>query len=337
LDTVTHTVLGACVGELVAGKKLGKQAMLWGALANNLPDIDVFTSLWMGQADSLLAHRGFTHSILFALIFPLLLAYLFSKWHTNKKMHFKDWVIMFGSGIFIHIIIDALTCYGTGWFEPFSHYRVAFNVLFVADPFYTIFLLIAFFVILFQSTKNKSRKTWSTWAVVISTMYIIVASINKIYVDRHIKEQLKLQNISYDNYFSTPTPLNNFLWYSAAKNDSGFHIGYYSIFDKKDKIDFQFRPRNENLLGYLPQDKDLFTLKRFSQGYYTIQVDSNQLYFNDIRFGTTEGWNDSTANFVFRYGLDKNANNDLVIQKGRFKKAGKDALLGLWERIKGVE
>ena len=61
MDSLTHTVLGACLGQLIAGKKIGKKAMLWGAIANNIPDIDVITSAWMGQADSLLAHRGFTH------------------------------------------------------------------------------------------------------------------------------------------------------------------------------------------------------------------------------------------------------------------------------------
>ena len=78
MDSLTHTVIGACIGDAIAGKKIGKKAMLWGAIANNIPDIDVITSLYMNQADSLLAHRGFTHSILFALLLSPLLAFLFS-------------------------------------------------------------------------------------------------------------------------------------------------------------------------------------------------------------------------------------------------------------------
>ena len=67
MDSLTHTLLGACLGEVIAGKKIGKKAMLIGAIANNIPDIDVLSSLWMSQPDSLLAHRGFTHSVLFIL------------------------------------------------------------------------------------------------------------------------------------------------------------------------------------------------------------------------------------------------------------------------------
>src|SRR5436190_8298108 len=128
MDTLTHTVLGACIGEAVAGKRLGKKAMLWGAIANNIPDIDVVSSFWLRVPDSLLAHRGFTHSFLFLILFTPILSYLLQK-SSKKSLRFSflDWNILIGSGILVHLIIDAFTTYGIGWFEPFSHYRVSFN------------------------------------------------------------------------------------------------------------------------------------------------------------------------------------------------------------------
>ena len=120
-----------------------------------------------------------------------------------------------------------------------------------------------------------------------------------------------------------------------AKNDSGFYIGYHSMFDKKKEIDLDYRPKNENLLSTMKDDQDIQTLKRFSKDYYTVQKINDTLYLNDIRFGTTGGWADSSADFVFKYCLEKNANNDLVIQRGRIKSAGKDALASLWKRICG--
>ena len=80
----------------------------------------------------------------------------------------------------LHIFIDALTCYGTGWFEPFNHHRVTMNVLFVADPFYTIALLISFIALLILKTKNKNRKIWIRFGLYVSTFYLIYAFINKI-------------------------------------------------------------------------------------------------------------------------------------------------------------
>ena len=335
MDSITHTVLGACVGEALAGKKLGKHAMFWGALANNIPDVDVITSFWMSQADSLLAHRGFTHSILFALLFPFILAFILSRWHKNKLMLFKDWWILIASGMFLHIFIDSLTSYGTGWFEPFSHYRVTMNLLFVADPFYTLSLLISFVALLFIKGKKKSRIKWTNFGLWISTLYIGYAFINKAIIDSDFKKELSRQNIQYTNYFSTPAPLNNFLWYLVAKNDTGFFLGYHSMFDKTDEIDLNYRPKNENLLSGLETDNDLLKLKRFSKGYYSSEKINDTLFINDLRFGTTGGWKDPSADFVFRYCLEKDANNDLVIQRGRFKSAGKDALTSLWKRICG--
>jgi inner membrane protein len=44
MDSLTHIVTGACIGELFLGKQLGKKAMLWGAITQSLPDIDFVTS-----------------------------------------------------------------------------------------------------------------------------------------------------------------------------------------------------------------------------------------------------------------------------------------------------
>lgn len=335
MDSLTHTVLGACAGELIAGKKIGKHAMLWGALANNIPDIDVVTSLWMNQADSLLAHRGFTHSILFCLTFPFILAAIFARFYKNKNMFFRDWLVMFGSGMFIHIFIDALTCYGTGWFEPFNHHRVTMNILFVADPLYTASFLISFIILLLLRQDRKSRRFWARFAFYVSTLYILLASLIKWTIDGEFTRELEVQNISYQKYYTTPAPLSSFLWYTVAKSDSGFYTGYRSIFDKTESIPLRYSPQNESLISPVKENNDIQKLIRFSKGYYTVEYTRDSLYFNDIRFGTAGGWNDNNAEYVFRYCLNQDANNDLVIQRGRMKSAGKDALTSLWNRILG--
>ena len=45
MDSVTQIALGAAVGEAVLGRKIGNRAMLWGAIAGTLPDLDVFVPL----------------------------------------------------------------------------------------------------------------------------------------------------------------------------------------------------------------------------------------------------------------------------------------------------
>ena len=74
MDSVTHIVLGACIGELILDKQAGRKAILWGALAQSIPDVDFIAGMWMPVSTELLAHRGITHSFLFAF----LVAFFFS-------------------------------------------------------------------------------------------------------------------------------------------------------------------------------------------------------------------------------------------------------------------
>ena len=38
MDTLTHIVLGACIGEVLATKKVGKKALVLGAVTQSIPD-----------------------------------------------------------------------------------------------------------------------------------------------------------------------------------------------------------------------------------------------------------------------------------------------------------
>ena len=64
MDSLTQIVLGAAVGEAVLGKKVGNKAMLYGAVAGTIPDLDVLASYFTDTVTALALHRGFTHSLL---------------------------------------------------------------------------------------------------------------------------------------------------------------------------------------------------------------------------------------------------------------------------------
>jgi len=335
LDTLTHTVLGACIGEAIAGKKLGKKAMLIGAIANNIPDIDVVSSFWLRSPDSLLAHRGFTHSILFLILFAPAASYYLSKF---KKWHilFRDWFLLIGSGILVHIFIDAFTSYGTGWFEPFSHHRVSFNTIFIVDPLYTIAPLILAIVLSILKRTNRRRFALAMTAIFISSGYLLCTAANKIHIDKLATESFKKNNFAINNYFTTPTPLNNFLWYIVAMDSAGANIGYYSVFDKTEDISgYHYFPKNDTALVPLKDRREVLKLIRFSQGFYIIENKKDLLVFNDLRFGQIGGWYIPDAPFVFRYNLFKDENNANVLQQGRMKASNSEALVKMIERIRG--
>jgi inner membrane protein len=86
VDSLTQIVLGAACGEVVAGKKIGNRAMLWGAVGGTIPDLDVFASFFMDELASTSFHRGFMHSFLFAALAPWVLAKL-TQWFYSTNVY----------------------------------------------------------------------------------------------------------------------------------------------------------------------------------------------------------------------------------------------------------
>lgn len=335
MDSFTHLALGACMGEAFAGRILGKKAMLWGALAQSIPDIDFISSFWMDTSSSLLAHRGFTHSFLFCAIITPFLALLAERLHRPHNIRLWQWMLFFGGVIFIHIFIDAFNNYGVGWFEPFSHRRISFNAIYVADPFFSIWSGIACIGLVFKKRWLPQRKKWWRMGIGVSALYLLYCLFNKAKIDSDMKEILTKQRITYTRYFTTPAPLQNWLWYVVAGNDSGYHVGFRSLFDSKKEIIFQYFPRNDSLLKQVSGNEDLNHLIRFSQQFYTVEKWGDTLVFNDLRFGQVIGWQNAGGKFVFHYYLQRPGDNKLVVQRGRFEGWNRQTGLSLLRKIKG--
>jgi inner membrane protein len=335
MDSITHIAIGACMGEAFAGKTVGKKAMLWGALAQSIPDIDFVASFWMDTSSNLLAHRGFTHSFLFCILIALLLAFAAEKLHRPHNIRFTKWLLFFGAAIFVHLFLDAFNNYGTGWLEPFSHQRISFNAIYVADPFFSIIPGIAFIVLVLLSRYSRKRKKWWKLGLLFPGIYLLYCLFNKSTIDTEVKEILAKQKITYTRYFTTPAPLQNWLWYVVAGTDSGYYVGFRSLFDKKKEIQFEYFKRNDSLLSAVDDHAEVQRLIRFSEQFYTVEKWNDTLVFNDLRFGQIIGWQNPKEKFVFHYFLQHPADNTLVIQRGRFAGWNWEVAKNMWQRIKG--
>jgi inner membrane protein len=335
MDSLTHIAVGALIGEVALGKKLGRKAMLWGALAQSLPDIDFVAGLWMDTSQELLAHRGFTHSFLFAGISCYLLAVTAEKWHRPHNISLQRWIGFFAFEIMVHLFLDAFNNYGVGWFEPFSKHRISFNAIYVADPLFSIVPGICFFVLLFLKKQYPKRRRWAMAGLWAPVFYLGLATINKLTIDLSVREMAQKENISYNRYFTTPAALNNLLWFIVLEDSAGYHVGYRSLFDRQKKLNLGYFPRNQQLLSGIDDHIEVQQLKEFSQGYYTVEKWSDTLVFNDLRFGQIIGWEQPTERFVFHYFLSHPEDNKLVVQRGRFARWNRSTPGRLLQRIRG--
>ncbi len=336
MDSLTHIALGACMGEAFAGKTVGRKAMLWGAMAQSIPDIDFVAAFWLGTTENLLAHRGFTHSLLFCLLATPVLAYFAERWHRPHNISFRRWLAFFGSVIFVHIFLDAFNNYGVGWFEPFSKSRISFHVIYVVDFFFSIWGFIALMALIVLKKRHRHRQNWWKFGLLFTGLYLGYSIVNKLKIDHDVRKLLAAKEIKYERYFTTPAPLQNWLWFVVAGSDTGYYTGYRSIFDDDPELKLNWFPRNDTLLHDIRNKEEIENLKRFSQGFYTVDKFSDTLVFNDLRFGQVIGWYDPRERFAFHYYLQFPDENTLVVQRGRFAKWNFEVAKSLVRKVAGL-
>mgnify|MGYP005986664367 CR=1 FL=1 len=331
MDSLTQIVLGAAVGEAVLGKKIGNKAMLYGAIAGTIPDLDIVSSFFTDTVTALEIHRGFTHSILFSVIFAPIFAYLVLKFEKYKN--FKNWTLLFFWAFITHPILDAQTTWGTQLFWPLD-IRLAFKNIFVVDPLYTLPFIIFVLLAMFQKRTSKKRKTYNNLGLIISSSYLAISLILKGLSYKKFTKELNNQNITYSKTATKPAPLNTILWTANVETKNAFLIGHSSFFDKK-PIEFSYYPKNHHLLENLKNNDKVKRMISISKGWYTISKQQNELYFNDLRFGTLS-MRKNAENFVFKYKINVDENENVTfIEVKKNKDDAKNLLSDLWIRIKG--
>ncbi|MCC9167080.1 metal-dependent hydrolase [Pontibacter harenae] len=339
MDSLTQIVLGASVGEAVAGRKIGNKALLWGAIAGTIPDLDVLASPWLDTVQELTFHRSVTHSFFFAFLCAPLLAWLLRKWYPNSKATFIDWTLLFFLGFTTHAILDSFTTWGTQLLWPFSNKGIAFYNIFVVDPFYTVPFMAFVLAAAFYNRHSKRRRKLNYLGLTISSAYLVFSFVAKGIADRAFEESLQKKGIAYLDYISKPTPLNTLFWAVSAKTEKGYYTGFYSIFDKNNNIDYSFEPQKEYLLDSYRGNEKLERLLQVTKGYYAVEEAEKGIYIKDLRFGKFDDWRASGGQYVFVYhvwpeGPGEALNFEEINNRPKVDKA---YLLDYWERIRGIK
>ena len=340
MDSLTQIVLGAACGEAVLGKKIGNKALVFGAIGGTIPDLDVFIGsvLYKNEIDAMLFHRGFMHSIVFAILAAFLLGWLVHKlYNTGKRLGTttqNDWIKLFFWSLFTHPILDCFTPYGTQLFAPFSNYRVAFNNIAVADPLYTVPFLLCMIILMFFERQNQTRKLWLKLGIGISSVYMVFTVFNKLYMDKVFKSSLAEKGISYQRFSLQPSILNNVLWYGIAETEDNYQVAYYSLFDSGDRFsDWKTLPKTRALKK--EDYNDIKGLAWFSNDYYSVEkLEGNDYLYKDLRYPLIETKDGYKA--VFNLKLYK---TDVRLNMKPFVPEMEDfsfAMHSLWIRMKGI-
>ena len=286
MDSLTQIVLGAAVGEAVLGKKIGNKALLWGGIAGTLPDLDVFFN--GGDAiREIVIHRGFSHSIAFAVLMSPLLGWIVN-WLYRKKQEadFKQWSWLFFWAILTHPLLDCLTAYGTQLFLPFTDHRVSIASVFVVDLFYTLPFLISVIALSFIKRTNGWRRKVNYIGLGLSSAYLLIGLINKFRVTDVFERDLATEPVQMELVFTGTTPLNIILWYGVAESDSSFHIGYHSFLSGSEDVSWAEFPKRHYLISDIGNEYGIDRLKWFCDDLYIVrQAGKDTLNLYTMKFG----------------------------------------------------
>src|SRR5690606_32661134 len=262
MDSLTQIVLGASVGEAVLGKKVGNKAILYGAIAGTIPDLDVFANHFTDTLTAIEIHRGFTHSLFFAIVFAPIFGWLVSKIERKSLATWKDWSKLMFWGFITHAVLDSFTTWGTQLFWPIS-YPLAFQNIFVIDPLYTLPFLVFLILTMFQKRTSLKRRKYNRLGLIISSGYLILTFILKGITYSKFTQALKQEQITYSDIQTKPSPLNSILWMAHVQTEDAYLIGEYSFFDTQPIIFHSFK-KDHHLLGNLINDSNVQRLIKIS-------------------------------------------------------------------------
>ncbi len=162
MDPITQSALGAALPQSLARPEGLRRAGLVGALGGFLPDADV---LIRSPSDPLLFldyHRQFTHSFAFIPLGGAITAAL-CVLLLRGRARFRELWLPATLGWATHGLLDACTSYGTYLYWPFDLERVAWHVISIVDPLFTLGLLAG--VVL--ATRMRSR-----WPARFSLLFV---------------------------------------------------------------------------------------------------------------------------------------------------------------------
>ena len=150
MDNLTHSLVGALIGQMGLKRKTGL-AMPTLIIAANIPDIDAVATLLGGQ-QHLAIRRGITHGPIAMIFLPLLLWGImlwFDAWQTRRgkrpekrlPVH-KGWLLALAYiGCLSHPLFDWFNSYGIRLLEPFSSQWFYGDTIFIIDIWLWIALI----------------------------------------------------------------------------------------------------------------------------------------------------------------------------------------------------
>ncbi|MBK6833328.1 MAG: metal-dependent hydrolase [Bacteroidetes bacterium] len=337
MDSVSHIIIGAAIGETFLGKKIGRWGMLIGAIAKSAPDFDLFYTGLGDPRAYMCEHRGHTHSLFVEALYAIPIAWLLVKLF-KQKVSFPRMLVFMLACLWGHSLLDWCTNFGTQLLLPFSSENYSLNTLAIVDLLFTLPMLILILIAVFHKKNEVRRLKLAKATLIYCCVYLGITFINKVQAENIVKESISKNNIPVTTHMTNPTMLNNVLWYAVGSNDSTIFIGEFSLLHKQNPITWHSYPRKQELTRKCRNIQDVAIIKWFADPYTIAETNGDTLNMYAVKFGRTNMLEtEMQKTFVFHYKLYQKDRKEMMgMEQGNEKNMKiKESFTDLWERICG--
>lgn len=175
MDPVTHGIAGGLVARSGLAHRLlpadlENRGVALTALAALAPDVDAIVELAADPLAFLRYHRGLTHSLLGGVGLAAVLAMLAAPFFPGVSR--RRLFLLTTAGVYLHVLLDLLTSYGTVLLYPFRSERFTFDWMWTFDPtFLGILLCCVLGVYLLRQAPRRVAKV----GLGVAVGYVLIA------------------------------------------------------------------------------------------------------------------------------------------------------------------
>jgi inner membrane protein len=294
MDPLSQASLGASLSQSFAQNKQKQvSAMIIGALAAMSPDLDIFINSPDDPLLFLEYHRQFTHSLIFIPVGALICALVFypflkASWVQKKwpaaKLSFAQIYLFSFLAYATHGLLDSFTSYGTQLFWPFSDYRVAWNMISIIDPLFTLPLVVFISIAVFRKKTVYARIGFG-----YALLYLSLGVIQYQRAESAVYELARERGHQIERVHLKPSFANRHVWKLLYEYDGRYYVDAAKLLwnteiipgtsiQKLDvKRDFPWLPEDSQ------QAKDIERFRWFSDDFLAVSARDKTL-ITDVRY-----------------------------------------------------
>lgn len=230
MDPVTHAVAGGLVGKSgiahrLLPAELETRGVILTAACALAPDLDAIVEFSPDPLAFLRYHRGLTHSLLGGAALAVLLAVTLAPLFPGVAR--RRLFVLAAIGVYVHVLLDLFTSYGTVLLFPFAPRRFTFDWLWTFDPtFMGILLGCVVGVYLLRQAPRRVAKVGLSFAL---GYVLLCGALQWVAVQAVAAEASALDIVGIRSVSALPAPFVPLNWTGIVETEDAYYRAHIEL------------------------------------------------------------------------------------------------------------